>query len=141
MTTTPLTQPGTLTARVAEEIRSVMGRRKVTGAQLAKRLGVSSAWVSYRINGSVSTSMDDLERIAAALNVEVGDLLPQNLAATRSTGRYDSDQDPCPVDVISGYHNDVVRRPPDRRPVGRPVMGRPPAGPGRTSRVSRSRAA
>lgn len=121
MTTTPLAPPGSLTDRVAEEIRSVMGRRKVTGAQLAKLLGVSAAWVSYRVNGSVSPSMADLERIATALNVEVGDLLPSAvLRAGHSIGR---------------YHPTGTSRPSGRRPASRPARGGPPPGPGRTSRI------
>jgi len=86
-------ETGRLTVRVAEEIRALMARQQVTGAQLAKRLGVSAAWVSYRIGTcTVSISLDDLERIADALGVTPGDLLPldvrqpdristQNLAA------------------------------------------------------------
>lgn len=46
MTTTPTADPGSLTARVAEEIRALMGRKRVSGAALARSLGVSEAWIS-----------------------------------------------------------------------------------------------
>lgn len=66
-----------LSQRVAEEIRSWMGRRRMSGAELARRLKVSSAWVSYRLTGTQEIGLNDLEHIATALNVEVADLMPR----------------------------------------------------------------
>lgn len=66
-----------LSDRVAEEIRSWMGRRRISGAALARALGVSPAWVSYRLTGVQPIDLNDLQRIAAILNVEVADLLPR----------------------------------------------------------------
>ncbi len=109
----------TLTERVAEEIRSAMARRRFTGAQLAKALGVSAAWVSYRVNGTVSPSVDDLYRIAGALEVEVVDLLPREVANTARTLGYLPNHGP-----MSHGHD----RPPNR------ATGRA-GGPGRTSRT------
>lgn len=54
----------------------MMARHRVTGQHLAKALGVSNAWVSYRINGKQAIDLNDLERIAAVLDVHVQDLLP-----------------------------------------------------------------
>jgi DNA-binding Xre family transcriptional regulator len=72
-------QPRPLTERVAEEIRVVMIRRGVNGKQLAGALGVSSAWVSYRLTGTQPIDLTDLERIAVALDVTVMDLIPRDL--------------------------------------------------------------
>lgn len=54
----------------------MMARRRISGRQLAQQLGVSPAWVSYRLSGSQEIGLNDLQRIATALSVQVGDLLP-----------------------------------------------------------------
>jgi hypothetical protein len=92
-----------------------MGRRKVTGAQLAKRLGVSAAWVSYRINGQVSPSVADLDRIAEALSAGVVDLLPRDRRDATVTNLFNRP----PVHSFSGW----------------PASYGGPTGPGRTSRT------
>jgi transcriptional regulator with XRE-family HTH domain len=60
----------------AEEIRSMLGRKRVSGSELARRLGVSHTWVSYRLTGSQEIGLNDIYRIAEALDVDVYDLLP-----------------------------------------------------------------
>lgn len=77
----PMSKPEArpLTQRVGEEIRVCMIRRGINGKQLAAQLGVSSAWVSYRLTGSQPIDLNDLERIAIALDVSVMDLLPRDL--------------------------------------------------------------
>lgn len=76
---TARTADPTLSDQVAEEIRAWMGRRRVTGAALSSALGVSPAWISYRLSGKQEIGLNDLQRIAAALDVEAADLLPQAL--------------------------------------------------------------
>src|SRR5690554_4433352 len=66
-----------LSERVAEEIRAMLARRRVSGRELARRLGVSSPWVSNRLTGHLEIGLDELQRIADALEVEVADLLPR----------------------------------------------------------------
>jgi transcriptional regulator with XRE-family HTH domain len=82
MTAVP-TQPRKLSEQAAEEIRAWMGRRRVTGAMLARTLGVSTAWVSYRLSGKQPIDLNDLEAIATVLGVEVIDLLPKPPRPTR----------------------------------------------------------
>jgi transcriptional regulator with XRE-family HTH domain len=79
MTTTPTERAVTLTERVAEEIRALLGRKRITGAALARSLGVSEAWVSYRLSGKQTIDLGDLERIAAALGVAPVELLPADI--------------------------------------------------------------
>lgn len=69
----------TLTERVAEEIRALLGRKRITGAALARSLGVSEAWVSYRLSGKQTIDLGDMERIAAALGVAPVELLPADI--------------------------------------------------------------
>lgn len=71
----------TLSARVAEEIRAMMGRRRVTGATIARELGVSQAWVSNRLNGQQAIDLNELERIADVLQVTPFELLPRGVTA------------------------------------------------------------
>jgi transcriptional regulator with XRE-family HTH domain len=58
-----------LTETVAAEVRAELGRQRKSGAWLALQLGVSDAWVSRRISGSMPMSVEDLERIADVLEV------------------------------------------------------------------------
>src|SRR5512142_1169877 len=68
-----------LSERVAEEIRAWMGRRRMTGATLSSKLGVSPAWVSYRLSGRQEIGLNDLQRIADALDVAAVNLLPRDV--------------------------------------------------------------
>lgn len=107
-----------MTERVAEEIRSQMGRRRLSGADLAKALGVSPMWVSYRLRGMQEIGVNDLERIAQVLGVDLLELLPREVRSSPS-GRL------ARAGVITG-----------RKPgVSRPKRQVPPARPGRTSRI------
>lgn len=118
MTTTPTGQPATLSDLVAEEIRAVLGRRRMSGAALARTLGVSAMWVSYRLSGKQPIDLNDLERIATALDVPVGALIPAT-THTQTT-------------VAKLSIND---RPRDTRPEGRPRKGIPPLDPARPRRI------
>lgn len=65
-----------LREQVAEEVRALLGRRQVSQQRLAEALGRSQAYVSRRTNGGVAFDLDDLEAIAAMLDVFVCDLFP-----------------------------------------------------------------
>jgi transcriptional regulator with XRE-family HTH domain len=79
-------------ALAAEEIRVALARQRRSGAWLARQLGVSRSWVSYRLTGQQPIDLIDLERIADALGVGAPDLMPSS---------------------------DRTRRPRDNRPAGR----------------------
>jgi transcriptional regulator with XRE-family HTH domain len=110
-----------LTERVAEEIRAWMGRRKLSQAELARQLGVSKMWVSYRLNGTQPIDLNDLDRIARILGVGVADLLPPDV---RRAAQDKSRTLPRPD------------RPTDNRPSGRPDRSvTTPGDPRRTRRI------
>jgi len=76
-----------LSDSVAEEIRAMLARRRISGRKLAEQLGVSSAWVSYRLTGSQEIGLNALQRIAEVLDVAVTDLLPTQRSGS-TTPRY-----------------------------------------------------
>jgi transcriptional regulator with XRE-family HTH domain len=105
----------TLSEMVAEEIRALMARRKVSGRELASQLAVSPSWISYRLSGKQPIDVNDLLRIANALGVGVHDLLDMDVRTTTQTDR-----------------------PRDNRPAARPGASHP-VGVGRTAYVARRR--
>ena len=104
MTTAPVgTVP--LRERVAEELRALLARRKVTPTELGRKLGRSQTWVWRRLEGEVAFDLNDLEVIADALGVAVAELFPPDVRQA--------------VRTIQGT-SDVADRPTDNRPPGRP---------------------
>lgn len=70
------------TERVAAEVRAAAARRRMSGAQLADRLGMSQMAMSRRMSGRMPFRVDELAALAAVLEVDVRDLIP------RVTDRY-----------------------------------------------------
>jgi transcriptional regulator with XRE-family HTH domain len=113
-----------LTVQVAEEIRAMMARRRMTGAGLARALGVSEAWVSYRLSGKQAIDLNDLERIAEVLAIAPQDLLPPPIGAAGRREHWRTHQGGSDIDR---YHGVPVRsigrssatRPRDTRPANR----------------------
>jgi len=64
-----------LTDLVAGEIRVWLARRGMTARELARRLQVSPSWISYRLNSTQAIDLNDLESIAAELDVTPADLM------------------------------------------------------------------
>jgi transcriptional regulator with XRE-family HTH domain len=113
----------TLSDRVAEEIRALMARKRISGAELARRLEVSPMWISYRLAGRQEIGLTDLERISRILDVEPVDLLASATVSTagikrsyvpgsvrppehRSKGRPDSRNSDRPKGRVDGRNND-----------------------------------
>jgi transcriptional regulator with XRE-family HTH domain len=129
MSTTPV---GTLRTGVAEEVRVMLARKRVSGLQLAERIGHSQAYISRRLNGETAFDVDDLERIAIALGVTVYDLLPRSAGLSGDTPRYGSsiDQKTSDVDAKKSDRRRPagVNRPPNVPPsMRRPSFVRRPA--------------
>lgn len=121
MTTAPVgTVP--LRERVAEELRVLLARRRLTATELARKLGRSQTWIWRRLTGETAFDLNDLEAIAATLGVTVADLLPPDVR--RGNGN---------ITENSG----VPDRPRDNRPPGRTDQ-RVAMGPG-TRRARRMR--
>jgi transcriptional regulator with XRE-family HTH domain len=119
----------TLSAQVAEEIRALLARRRISGRQLANQLGVSPTWVSNRLTGAQTIDLNDLESMARILGVDVPDLLPRPVRSgglneisdpTRPDGRPASPEEP---------KRHAASRPlgPSRRDITRPSSPVPPS--------------
>lgn len=72
----PRSLKDSLSGRVAEEIRVLMLRKNITQRQLASELGMSVAALSYRLTGTQQLGVNEVEKIAGALGVDVADLMP-----------------------------------------------------------------
>lgn len=68
---------GRLREHVAEEIRVILARKRMSGAELARRTGIKQSTISRRMTGETAFDMDDLEIIAEVLEVDVADLMPR----------------------------------------------------------------
>lgn len=82
-----------LSAVAAEEIEVMLVRRRMNKSGLARLLGVSHTWVTNRLSGQQEIGLNELQRIAAILNVEIGELLPRaNEGRVLPTGARHSDE-------------------------------------------------
>jgi transcriptional regulator with XRE-family HTH domain len=126
-----------LRERVAEEVRALLARKMMTGAELAEAIGRSPMYVSRRIRGEVAFDLDDMQHLAEVFGVEVGALIPKSVAASgpEVTGHYMQ-----PVRAVEPKRSDPLTP----RPIGRsgrsdPV--RPPAARGSSRRPAGARPA
>lgn len=65
----------------AANIRAAMARQKISGRELARRLGETPMWVQRRVSGQGPTTVDDLARIAEVLNVPASSLIADRASA------------------------------------------------------------
>lgn len=80
MTSTPVEQRSEprsepLRVRMAEEIRALMARRRISGVSLAAHINRSQSYVSRRLTGEVAFDVDDIEAIAGVFGVKAADLV------------------------------------------------------------------
>lgn len=103
-------------SQVAEEIRVLLVRRRLSAAELARQMGVTQSYLARRLLRGERLDLEDLRRIAAVLKVSVVDLLPSSARDVVSdvsfqvvTGRY-------PINPVSAPPaSNGARRPPARR--------------------------
>ena len=77
---------------VAEEIRVLMARQRMSGRGLARAAGLNEATVSRRLNAEYPFDVDELERIAAIFGVPITALFGSS--GPRKLPRLDSNQQP-----------------------------------------------
>lgn len=126
------TQPR-LSEQVAEEIRALLGRRRMSGRELARRMGASPSWVNFRLTGAQPINLDDLQRFADALEVDAMDLFPRGLdgrlipaaspQADHRTGTNARSSRPAERPNLSGQRQRADERESTRRPARRtPIL-------------------
>jgi DNA-binding Xre family transcriptional regulator len=64
-----------LSQRVAATVRAELARRQIKQAALATALGISAQQVSERLAGTTPIRLDELDPIAAFLELSVADLV------------------------------------------------------------------
>lgn len=67
--------PRPLAERVVEEIRVAMARQRINQVELAARMHVAQPWISRRLSGKTPITLDDIERLAEGLRLDVDELL------------------------------------------------------------------
>ena len=67
------TQPeaGPFARAISAEFRAAMGRKQVSGPQLAKLSGLSRSYLSKRLRDEASFTLNDVEAISAALEMSL----------------------------------------------------------------------
>lgn len=121
----------TLSERVGMEIKIALLRSGMSGRQLATKLGVSQTWVSSRLQGATPIDLNDLERIAEVLGININDLFPSPPRAydqhreVRVT--YPVAAGPGARPIARGGHSTTSTRPPTfgQRSDGRKINNRP----------------
>jgi transcriptional regulator with XRE-family HTH domain len=86
-----------LSEQVAEEIRALLARRRISGRELARRLGASPSWVNFRLTGAQAIDLNDLQRIAEVLDVDVTSLIPNSRTRTVVNGAGTAGQTTVPT--------------------------------------------
>lgn len=112
---------------VAEEVRALLARRRISGVGLAARIGRSQAYVSRRLTGETAFDLDDLDRIAEVLGVDVVQLIPRagQAATSGNTLRYSARSDRA-TPIVSPPAVDPPAAVKDRPTA---ATARPPRGP------------
>lgn len=113
-----------LRERVAEELRALLGRRRISHSALAAQLGVSQMYVSRRLNGETAVDMDDLERISQILQITPLDVL--RAASTTPTLGEVQPGGPLSSNIRPMSIRPRIGRPPNRDQ--RTFRTRPPVG-------------
>lgn len=70
-----MTTPVTVSGHIAAEIRIALARQDMSRRELARRLEVDPMWVSRRLTGQQSFTVEDVVRIATALDIDARSLL------------------------------------------------------------------
>lgn len=63
-----------LNTAVADELYAVLGRRRISLAELSRRTGINQGTLWRRLNGPYALSLDDLAAISRALDLPITSL-------------------------------------------------------------------
>jgi transcriptional regulator with XRE-family HTH domain len=71
----------TLSQRVSEELRAALARKRMTGRELARRMQAPPSSVARWLAGDCPLTVDDVERMADAVQIDMVDLMTAARAA------------------------------------------------------------
>lgn len=74
-------EAGDYARMVSAEVRRVMGDKRVSGNYLARELNVSQNYLSKRLRNQLPFTLNDIERIAAVLDMDFDELVVPAAAA------------------------------------------------------------
>ena len=78
---TPAPDKDSLAERVAAEIRAEFARRRRSGADYARHIGVTDKTVYARLTGERGYDLDELEAVCAWLGVDPAEIVARAYAA------------------------------------------------------------
>lgn len=78
-------EPGAFARAVAEEVRLALTRHRISGAQLAGKIGRSQSYMSKRLRGEASFTANDVESICRVLHEDLLKLLTTAVRSMRSS--------------------------------------------------------
>lgn len=70
-------------------IKEILGKNKITITSFAKKIGITQANMSNIVNGKSKPSLETLEKIAKALNVETWELFTSSTNTNELTALID----------------------------------------------------
>lgn len=66
--------------RIASNVRAEMARRRITQTEIAKKAGIPQSGLSRRLVGSTPFTVNEIERIAEVLDIQVNELIGEAVA-------------------------------------------------------------
>lgn len=75
--------PGPFARAIAAEVRSAMGRARVSGAELARKTGRSQSYLSKRLRAEVALTANDVADICEVLGEDLETLLVTAVRASQ----------------------------------------------------------
>jgi len=71
MSQAPIERVGEASAAISSGLRARLAVQRITGAELARRLGRSQSSISRRLIGDAAWDVDELAAVARALDVDI----------------------------------------------------------------------
>lgn len=62
-------------AAIADEVRALIARRRISGSDIARRMNVEQTWLSRRITGQVPWSVPELMLVLGIMNEDIAKVL------------------------------------------------------------------
>ena len=73
--TPPKAAPASAASCALGEVRAQMARQEITVTELAARIDAPPHWVRRRVAGAVQLTVDDLDRLAHGLDLELSEVV------------------------------------------------------------------